>query len=163
MVKGVTSVLPGYAGGSKETASYYRVVEGDTGHVEVVQVVYDPSLVQFTDLLTIFFGSHDPTTKDRQGADVGTQYRSVIFTTTEAQVSLATAFIAELNASSEFGSAIVTTVEPLVAFYVAEDYHHNYFAQRNGMGDRFCELVINPRLDKVKARYAHLLNDIYGS
>ncbi len=162
MVKGVTSVLPGYAGGAKETATYYRVSEGDTGHVEVVEVEYDKEQVAFADLLTIFFGSHDPTTKDRQGADVGSQYRSVIFTTTEAQATEAREFIAAQNASSEFGSNIVTTVESLDAFYVAEDYHRDYYASRSGLGDRYCELVINPKLDKVKARYAALLKDLYS-
>jgi peptide-methionine (S)-S-oxide reductase len=161
MIKGVTSVLPGYAGGAKETATYYRVAEGNTGHVEVVEVQYDPAQVAFGDLLTVFFGSHDPTTRNRQGADVGTQYRSVIFTTTDAQRDEAHVFIKELNASSEFGSPIVTTVEPLTAFYVAEEYHHNFYDIRKGTGDRFCELVINPRLEKVKVRYANLLKDLY--
>lgn len=161
LIRGVTSVLPGYAGGSKETASYYRVAEGNTGHVEVVEVQYDPSRVQFTDLLTVFFGSHDPTTMNRQGADVGAEYRSVIFTTTAVQAEQARLFIEDLNASSEFGSKIVTTVEPLPVFYVAEDYHHNFYETRKDVGDRYCELVINPKLEKVKSRYANLLKELY--
>jgi peptide-methionine (S)-S-oxide reductase len=161
MLQGVSDVLPGYAGGSRETASYYKVADGTTGHVEVVEVTYDPAQVAYTDLLTIFFGSHDPTTKDRQGADIGTQYRSVIFYTSEEQQKSAVQFIAELNASSEFGAPIVTTVEPLEKFYVAEDYHKKYYESRQGMGDRFCELVINPKLEQVKQRYAHLLSKLY--
>jgi peptide-methionine (S)-S-oxide reductase len=157
MLKGVSSVLPGYAGGSAETASYWKVVEGDTGHVEVVEVQFDPSLIAYQDLLTVFFGSHDPTSLNRQGADTGPMYRSVIFYTTEKQKREAEAFIQEINTSSKDGKKIVTTVEPLEKFYEAEDYHKNY--AENNQDSRYCELVINPKLEKVKMHFSELLTD----
>lgn len=157
MLKGVTSVLPGYAGGTTQNPTYEQVCGGETGHVECVKVEYDPALVRYTDLLTVFFGSHDPTTKDRQGNDVGSQYRSAIFYTTPEQKAEAERFIADINASSEHGAPVVTTVEPLPAagFYVAEDYHHEYFARNSGAP--YCQLVINPKLDKVTKRFYSLL------
>lgn len=161
MIKGVSSVLPGYAGGHAENPTYYRVAEGNTGHVEVVRVVYDPAQVRYEDLLTVFFGSHDPTTRNRQGADVGEEYRSVIFYTNEKQKKDAEEFIKEINASSEFGKPVVTTIEPLTTFYEAEEYHKDYYGKNAGGGDRYCELVINPKLEKVKLKFASLLQDIY--
>ena len=157
MMKGVSAVKPGYAGGHTDKPSYAEVSNGMTGHAEVIHITYDSSVVKYTDLLTVFFGSHDPTTKNRQGADVGTQYRSIILTTTLEQAEQATTFIAELNASSEFGDPIVTEVEPLKEFYDAEDYHKNYFRDNPNQG--YCQIVINPKLEKVKHKFAALLSD----
>lgn len=155
MLKGVSSVLPGYAGGTKPNPTYEEVCSGNTGHAEVVQVEYDPTLVKYRILLTIFFASHDPTTMNRQGADVGTQYRSVVFFTTEAQREEATKFIQELNQSSKEGKEIVTEVKPLDKFWVAENYHHDFFAKNPG--NPYCEVIINPKLEKVKKEFAELL------
>ena len=158
MLRGVSSVLPGYSGGTKANPTYEEVCSGTTGHAECAQVVYDPSLVKFRDLLTVFFGSHDPTTLNRQGADVGTQYRSVIFYTTPAQKTEIEKFIAEINASDKMGKPVVTQVEPLMKFYEAENYHHDYFAAHPG--NPYCEIVINPKLEKVKKEFATLLNTL---
>ncbi len=161
MLKGVSSVLPGYAGGTVSEPTYEQVCSGKTGHVECVRVEYDPSQVSYRSLLTVFFGSHDPSTRNRQGADVGTQYRSVIFATTSEQAAEARAFIDEINASNKEGKPIVTDVELLAEapsparFWLAESYHQDYFA-RNA-GNPYCELVINPKLEKVVAQFGDLL------
>ncbi len=158
MLKGVTKVEPGYAGGTIENPTYEEVSGGRTGHAEVIHIEYDPSQVNYDDLMTVFFGSHDPTTMNRQGADVGTQYRSIILTTTPEQESEAKAFIKELNGSNTNGAPIVTEVEPLTKFYSAENYHHDYYANNPNQG--YCEIIINPKLEKVKAKFAELLNDV---
>ena len=155
MLKGIYSVLPGYAGGTTENPTYEAVCGGMTGHAEVVQIEYDPEQVPFRTLLTVFFGSHDPTTKDRQGNDTGTQYRSVIFYTTPEQKAEAERFIKEINDSNFAGAPVVTEVVPLVKFYEAENYHRDYFAKNPG--NPYCEIVINPKLEKVKHRFAELL------
>ena len=157
MLKGVSAVMPGYAGGKSENPTYEEVSGGMTGHAEVIHIEYDPSMVAYRDLMTVFFGSHDPTTKNRQGADVGTQYRSIILTTSFEQFHEAEAFIKELNDSSEFGDNIVTEVIPLEKFYPAENYHHDYYANNPNQG--YCEIVINPKLEKVKKKFVELLND----
>ncbi len=157
MLKGVSSVLPGYAGGTKPNPSYDDVCGGKTGHAEVIKIEYDPSQVRFEDLLTVFFASHDPTTLNRQGNDVGTQYRSVILFTTPKQKTDAENFIKELNASNPNGKPIVTEVKPLDVFYEAENYHQNYFARNPG--NPYCEVVINPKLEKVQEKFAKLLAD----
>lgn len=151
MLSGVEHVEPGYAGGTTENANYHNI--GD--HAEVIKIDFDPSKIQFTDLLTVFFASHDPTTIDQQGADVGHQYRSVILYTNPEQKRAAEKFIEDLNKSSEFGETIVTTVEPLEKYYPAEDYHQNYF-ERNQSAP-YCQIVINPKLKKVKEKFADLL------
>lgn len=156
MMKGVSSVLPGYAGGEVQNPTYEQVCTGTTGHAEVIQIEYNSDLVSYRDLLTVFFGSHDPTTKNRQGADVGTQYRSVIFYTTEEQKKVAEDFIKEINDSNEHGEPIVTEVEPLATFYVAEEYHRDYFARNPS--NSYCAIVINPKLEKVQHAFASLLN-----
>lgn len=156
MMRGVTSVLPGYAGGTKENPTYREVCEGTTGHAEVVQIEYDPSLVMLRDILTVFFGSHDPTTLNRQGADVGTQYRSAIFYTTDAQRDIALTMIKEINESSEKGDLVTTEVVPLNTFFLAETYHQDYFAMNKEAP--YCQLVINPKLEKVQKQFATLLN-----
>ena len=155
MLKGVKSVLPGYSGGAKPNPTYEEVCGGQTGHAEVIEIKYDPAQIKFRDLLTVFFATHDPTTMNRQGADVGTQYRSVIFYTTEAQRDEAAEFIAELNESSEAGSPIVTEIVPLDKFYPAENYHRDYYAKNKG--NPYCEVVINPKLQKVQKEFAKLL------
>lgn len=127
-VKGVRHVWAGYAGGSAETAHYFRVAEGDTGHAESVKIVYDPTQVSYGTLLQVFFSvAHDPTELNRQGPDRGTQYRSEIFTTTPQQREVAQAYIRQLGAARAFDAPIVTKVEPLPAFYVAEGYHQDYY------------------------------------
>ena len=128
----------------------------EVGHAEVIQIEYDSALIKLSDLLTVFFATHDPTTLNRQGADVGTQYRSVIFYTTDEQKTEAKKFIAELNASNEMGRPIVTEVAPLDAFYLAENYHQDYYA-RNKDSNSYCEIVINPKLEKVQEKFAELL------
>ncbi len=154
-VKGVTSVMPGYAGGTKERPTYEQVCNGTTGHAEVIKVEFDPTQVSYRDLLGVFFGTHNPTTVDRQGADVGEQYRSVILTMSEEQARIAREFIDELNTSGDFGVPIVTKVEPLKNFYEAEEYHRNYYARNSDAG--YCQAVISPKLAKFRATYAHLL------
>lgn len=155
MLRGVTSVLPGYSGGTVENPTYDQVCSGKTGHAEGVQIEYDSAQVKLNDLLTVFFGSHDPTTRNRQGNDVGTQYRSVIFYTTPEQKDTIEKFIADINASNPNGAKIVTEIEPLKKFWEAENYHHDYFA--NHPGNPYCEIVINPKLEKVQEKFANLL------
>lgn len=158
MLKGVHAVMPGYAGGSLENPTYEQVSSGRTGHAEVIHIEYDPAQVSYETLLTIFFASHDPTTLNRQGADVGTQYRSVIFYTTDAQRDAAEHFIEKVNASSEDGAPVVTEVEPLTKFYEAEDYHRDYYARNKNAG--YCQVVINPKLEKIQKEFAELLEKI---
>jgi peptide-methionine (S)-S-oxide reductase len=156
MLKGVSKVLPGYAGGTVPNPTYEQVSAGNTGHAEVIYIEYDPEQVKYRDLLTVFFGSHDPTTINRQGDDVGEQYRSVIFYTTPEQKEEAENFIKEINNSNLSGSPVVTTVEPLKEFYEAEDYHKDYFAKNKNAP--YCQVVINPKLEKVQKQFAELLN-----
>jgi len=154
-LKGVLSVAPGYAGGVKANPSYEEVSSGTTGHAEVIRIEYDPSLIPYETLLTVFFATHDPTTQSRQGHDTGTQYRSVIFYSNEEQKNAAEQFIANLNASSKDGAPLVTQVVPFEAFYPAEDYHRNYYARNSG--NAYCQIVINPKLKKVQETFADLL------
>ena len=154
-LKGVVSVEPGYAGGETPNPTYEAVCTGRTGHAEVIKIDYDPAQVNLRDLLTVFFATHDPTTLNRQGADVGTQYRSAIFYTTPEQQAAAQAMIAEIDASSSEGGPVVTEVSPLEAFYPAEDYHKDYFAKNPEKG--YCQIVINPKVAKVQKEFASLL------
>lgn len=156
MLKGVSSVLPGYTGGTVPDPTYEQVSGGKTGHAEAIQVTYNPQQITYNDLLTVFFGSHDPTTRNRQENDVGTQYRSAIFYTTPVQKQVAESFIKEINDSSNDGAPIVTEIAPLSTFYPAENYHRDYFATHPG--NPYCEVVINPKLEKVQKEFAHLLN-----
>ena len=160
MLKGVISVLPGYAGGTVENPTYEQVCGGNTGHAESVQIEYDSS-VSLLSLLTVFFGSHDPTTRNQQGADIGTQYRSVIFYTNPEQKVEIEKFIQEINNSNSLGKSIVTEVEPLKKFWVAENYHQDYFAQNKE--NPYCEIVINPKLEKVQKEFADLIAENYKS
>lgn len=155
MLKGVKSVMPGYAGGTKPNPTYEEVCGGKTGHAEVIRIEYDPKEIKFRDLLTVFFATHDPTTPNRQGADVGPQYRSVILYTTDTQKEETAQFIAGLNASSSEGKPIVTEIKPLDKFYEAENYHRDYYAKNQG--NPYCEVVINPKLQKVQKEFAELL------
>lgn len=156
MMRGVTKVLPGYAGGTIPNPTYEQVSSGDTGHAEVIYIEYDKTLVSYKDLLTVFFGSHDPTTLNRQGSDVGTQYRSVVFYTTEEQKEDVGSFIKDINASNSIGDKVVTEVTPLDKFYEAEEYHKDYF-NRN-QNNAYCQIVINPKLEKVQKMFANLLD-----
>jgi peptide-methionine (S)-S-oxide reductase len=154
-LKGVVSVLPGYAGGKKSKPSYEEVSGGGTGHAEVIQIQYDPSVISFGDLLAVFFHVHDPTQMNRQGNDVGTQYRSVIFYTTDVQKQEAEMLITELTASKAYDKPIVTEVKSLEHFYPAEEYHRDYY-KRNSDAP-YCELVIVPKLEKLQKRFAGLM------
>ncbi|HEY53589.1 MAG TPA: peptide-methionine (S)-S-oxide reductase MsrA [Caldilineae bacterium] len=150
-LRGVHSVVSGYAGGSTPNPTYHQVTTGRTGHAEVVQITFDPEIISFRDILQVFFTIHDPTTLNRQGADVGTQYRSAIFYHTEEQREIATAVIAEMEAADLWGKPIVTEVTPLEVFYVAEDYHQDYYA--NNHDQPYCRVVIAPKLAKARAKF----------
>ncbi len=147
-LEGVEKVASGYSGGARANPTYDQVCSGATGHAEVIQVIFDPSKISFVDLLEVFWGVHDPTTLNRQGADVGTQYRSVIFYTSEEQKKFAEEYKLKLNASGAFPQPVVTEISPLKEFYVAENYHQNYFNE-NG-NQPYCSLVIRPKLEKFK-------------
>ncbi len=151
-LKGVISVMPGYAGGTTARPDYYSVTTGKTGHAEVLQVTFDPSIISFADLLTVFFATHDPTTLNRQGADVGTEYRSIVLYTTEEQHRQTEAFIQKLN---EDGERVVTEVKQLDQFYPAETEHRNFY--KNNTDAPYCQVVINPKLKKLKERFNQLL------
>ncbi len=146
-VAGVNSVESGYMGGLVERPTYQQVCGGDTGHVEVVRVNYDPALVSYRDLLDVFFGTHDPTALNRQGNDVGEQYRSVVFYNSDEQRRLAEQVIAELGAGGTFDKPIVTALEPASTFWPAEDYHHDYYA--NNPNQPYCRFVIEPKVRKL--------------
>ncbi|MFO7321944.1 MAG: peptide-methionine (S)-S-oxide reductase MsrA [Chloroflexota bacterium] len=154
-LKGVTDVVSGYAGGHVPNPTYQQVCSGATGHAEVVQITFDPAVVSFEDLLHVFFTIHDPTTLNRQGADVGTQYRSVIFYHTPEQKETAERVIAELEAQQVWDQPIVTEVTPLDAFYPAEDYHQEYFARNPYQG--YCQVVIAPKVAKFRQKYMERL------
>ncbi len=149
---GVQSVTSGYAGGRVPDPTYEQVCTGTTGHAEVVQVTFDPGIISYRDLLQVFFTIHDPTTLNRQGADVGTQYRSVIFYHSPEQRRAAEETVAALNASGIWGRPLVTEVVPFEAFYPAEDYHQGYFRSNPGQG--YCQAVINPKLAKFRKQFA---------
>lgn len=154
-VRGVEKVESGYAGGNGANPSYREVCGGRTGHAEVVQVTFDPAAVSYEDLLNVFFVVHDPTTLNRQGADAGTQYRSVIFYHTPEQKEAAERKIAELNAAEIWNGPIVTEVQPNPTFYVAEDYHQGYFRQNEDQP--YCQAVISPKLSKLRKVLAEKL------
>lgn len=157
MLDGVISVTPGYTGGTTPHPSYETVSTGKTGHAEAVKITYDPSRVTFNDLLTVFFATHDPTTPNRQGADIGPQYRSIIFYTTNAQKKAAEQFIQQLNSQQSQDTPIITEAAPFKQFWEAEDYHRDYYAKNTRQP--YCQLVINPKLEKVKKQFTKLLKD----
>ena len=150
-LRGVSKVVSGYAGGTVRNPSYRQVCSGNTGHAEVVQVTFDPNVVSYRELLEIFFTIHDPTTLNRQGADVGTQYRSAIFYHYEEQRRIANEVIADLTAQKLWSNPIVTQVAPLDVFYAAEDYHQNYFA--NNPMQPYCQVVVAPKVAKFRKHY----------
>ena len=147
-IKGVVKVEPGYSGGKIQNPTYEDVSTGTTGHAEVVQITFDQSFISFQKILDVFFATHDPTTLNRQGADFGTQYRSVIFYHNDEQKTIAENVIEELNNAKVFDAKIVTHVIPFKAFYEAEDYHKDYF-KRNSR-DIYCKLVIAPKISKLR-------------
>lgn len=154
-LKGVTDVVSGYAGGHVPNPTYQAVCNGTTGHAEVVQIHYDPRIVSFQDLLNVFFTIHDPTTLNRQGADVGTQYRSAIFYHTPEQQRIAQETIVDLNARKLWDNPIVTEVTALDTFYAAEDYHQEYFARNPYQG--YCQAVVAPKVAKFRKLYIERL------
>lgn len=154
-LRGVKTVTSGYTGGTIENPTYKQVCSGTTGHAEAVQIEFDPETITYEELLDVFFASHDPTTLNRQGADTGTQYRSVIFYQDDQQRTAAEAFKARLNAENRFGRPVVTEIAPAATFYPAEPGHRDYFAL-NG-SQPYCQVVIRPKLDKVSHLFADKL------
>jgi len=154
-LKGVVSVISGYTGGEMKSPNYYAVAGGSTGHAEVIRVEYDPEVISFDTLLSVFFAFHDPTTLNRQGNDVGTQYRSAIFYTTLEQKGEAEKFIQKLEEEKTFSNKIVTEVVPLDTFYEAEEYHKNYYD--NNPDQPYCQFMIDPKIAKLRAKFSHLL------
>jgi len=150
-INGVLKVAPGYSGGSLANPTYEQVSTESTGHAEVVQITFDPGIISFREILEVFFATHDPTTLNRQGADVGTQYRSVLFYHDREQKATVEKLIEELNNAKINGAPIVTKVEPFEAFYKAEDYHKDYF--KNHPERPYCGLVIAPKIDKLRKNY----------
>jgi peptide-methionine (S)-S-oxide reductase len=150
-LEGVVDVVSGYAGGDVVNPTYKQVCTGNTGHAEVVQVTFDRNMITYLEVLQVFFSIHDPTTLNRQGADVGTQYRSVIFYHNDSQRETAEALIESLAYKGEWRNPIVTEVEPLDAFYPAEDYHQAYY--ENHKSQPYCRAVINPKLKKFRKKF----------
>jgi len=154
-LQGVTNVVSGYSGGAVPQPTYQQVCTGLTGHAEVVRINFDPDQISFKEILQVFFSIHDPTTPNRQGADVGPQYRSVIFYHTEEQKDTAETMIAELDASHIWDDPLVTQVVPFEAFFPAEDYHQEYFQRNPGQG--YCRVVISPKVAKFRKQFAERL------
>jgi peptide-methionine (S)-S-oxide reductase len=150
-IKGVEKVVSGYTGGTTKNPSYREIGTGTTGHAEAIEITYDPKLVQYKDLLEIFFSSHNPTTLNRQGADVGTQYRSEIFYHSEAQKKEAEEYIDLIEKEKLYEDPIVTVISPAVVFYKAEEYHQNYYNENSSQG--YCQMVIAPKLEKLRKYY----------
>lgn len=157
-LQGVEGVVSGYSGGTVPNPTYKHVCDGTTGHAEVVQVTFDPAVISYQDLLKVFFTIHDPTTLNRQGADVGTQYRSAIFYHTPGQEATVEQVINELNAAKLWGAPIVTEVKPFQAFHPAEDYHQEYFRRNPDQG--YCQIVIAPKVAKFRKRYLEKLKRV---
>jgi len=151
-MQGIQSVVSGYMGGRVDNPTYEQICTGTTGHAEVVQVRYDPDVVSYRDLLEVFFTIHDPTTLNRQGNDVGTQYRSAIFYHDEAQKETAESIIAEMEQANVWDSPIVTEVTPLDTFYAAEDYHQDYY--QNNTYQPYCQFVVRPKLQKFRQKFS---------
>jgi peptide-methionine (S)-S-oxide reductase len=149
-VRGVSKVVSGYAGGHVDNPTYKQICQGDTGHAEVIQITFDPAVVSFENLLEVFWDIHDPTTLNRQGADEGTQYRSVIYYANDAEKALILA--SRDRANPAWGGKIVTEISPLPAFYPAEDYHQDYYRKNPSAG--YCRVVIKPKIDKLKKELA---------
>jgi len=154
-VDGVHRVMPGYTGGTTDSPSYEEVCTGATGHAEAVQVVFDPSLISYRTILEIFFSIHDPTSVNRQGADIGTQYRSAVFYHSDEQRSLAEQLVEELNKARLWDRPIATEIVPLEGFYPAEDYHFEYFSQHPRQP--YCQTVISPKVSEFRKQWADRL------
>lgn len=152
---GVQAVTSGYCGGTVEQPTYQQVCDGATGHAEVVRIEFDPAVIDYPTLLAAFFAIHDPTTPNRQGHDIGSQYRSAIFTHSQAQEDTARALIAELDAARLWPAPIVTTVLPAPTFWPAEDYHRDYYARNPGQG--YCVAVVAPKVAKLRQKFADRL------
>lgn len=156
-IKGVSKVTSGYTGGRIPNPTYRQVCSGTTGHAEGIQITYDPSIVTYEQLLDVFFHTHDPTSLNRQGADVGTQYRSAVFYHNEEQKLATKKMIAELNSSREFNAPIVTTIEAMTKWYPAEDYHQDYF--KLNPRQPYCRAIVGPKVEKFQKRYQAMLKD----
>lgn len=154
-LQGVSKVESGYAGGQDAAPTYEQVCTGRTGHAEVVQVTFDPSVIPYREVLEVFFAIHDPTTLNRQGGDIGTQYRSAIFYRTAEEKAIAEQTIADLAAEGIWANPIVTEVVPLEQFFKAEDYHQGYF--RSNPAQPYCQAVVGPKVAKFRAKFAHRL------
>jgi peptide-methionine (S)-S-oxide reductase len=154
-LRGVTAVKSGYAGGHQDNPTYAQVCGKRTGHAEVVQVTFDPAVISYADLLRVFFTIHDPTTPNRQGADVGPQYRSIILTHSDAQAATAEAVMAEISAADVWGAPLVTEIEPLTTFWPAEPEHDDYFNRNPGSG--YCRAVVAPKVAKFRKSFADRL------
>lgn len=154
-LRGVKSVESGYAGGATPNPSYKAVCTGDTGHAEVIRVTFDPSVISFSELLEVFFAIHDPTTLNRQGNDIGTQYRSVIFCQSPEQRATAEAVIAQLRAEGTVANPIVTEIASAAPFYKAEDYHQGYYRANPAQG--YCQMVVSPKVAKARKAFASKL------
>ncbi len=150
-IDGVKTVLPGYIGGATVNPTYEEISTGRTGHAEAIEIVFDPNVVSFGELLEIFFATHDPTTLNRQGADVGTQYRSEVFYHNEQQKKITEDYIALMNLENTFGKPIVTAISKAPKFYVAEDYHKNYYSRNTNQS--YCSYVITPKINKLKDKF----------
>lgn len=158
-LNGVVKVTSGYSGGQVDNPTYKQVCTGETGHAECVQVQYEPEKISYDELLEVFWQVHDPTTLNRQGADVGTQYRSAIFYHTPEQKEKAEKYKAELDRSGAFKNPIVTEISPATTFYTAEDYHQEYY-ENNKNSNPYCAVVIRPKMDKFKKVFAHKLKGV---
>lgn len=156
-LRGVSKVTSGYTGGTLTNPSYEQVSVGNTGHAEAIKIEFDPSQISYEDLLIVFFNTHNPTTLNRQGADVGTQYRSAIFYTSPEQMAVAEKVIKELTDAKAYDRPIVTEVTPFQNFYDAESYHQNYYKQNKN--EPYCELVIAPKMAKFEKKFADLLKN----
>jgi peptide-methionine (S)-S-oxide reductase len=154
-LKGVHSVISGYSGGMTPDPTYESVHAGNTGHAEAIKIEYDPAVISYNDLLNVFFNTHDPTTLNRQGNDVGTEYRSIIFYGDNEQKTMAEAFIVELNTGKAYDGPVITEVRPLGIFYPAESYHQDYYKHHSDQP--YCQIVIAPKLEKLQKRFAKLL------
>ncbi|MCR4329765.1 MAG: peptide-methionine (S)-S-oxide reductase MsrA [Candidatus Roizmanbacteria bacterium] len=151
-LKGVVSVSPGYAGGKSIDPTYEQICSGDTGHAEVTRIEFDPMTIQYENLLDIFFHIHNPTTKNRQGNDVGSQYRSIILYTSKTQKKEARSIMEKLN-KDEFSGHIVTEIKPLIKFYEAESYHRKYYIKNSNQP--YCQIIISPKISSLRKKYAH--------
>ncbi len=154
-LKGVVSVESGYSGGKTTNPTYREVCSGSTGHAEVVRITFDPAVISFAEILEVFFAIHDPTTLNRQGNDIGSQYRSVIFYHSPAQRAIAEKTIAEITAAKIWDKPIVTEIVPFQRFYIAEDYHQEYF--ENNPGQPYCQVVVAPKVAKFRQKFLQKL------